>query len=37
MKERSKEVLKALKSFEEEFERLIRRDPLGEDKEERVP
>jgi ppGpp synthetase/RelA/SpoT-type nucleotidyltranferase len=37
MKERSKEVLRALKSFEEEFERLIRRNPLGKDKEERLP
>jgi len=35
MKERSKEVLNALKSFEEEFERLIRRDSLGHDTEER--
>lgn len=36
MKERSKEVLKALQLFEEEFERLIRRDPLGHETE-RVP
>jgi hypothetical protein len=37
MKERSKEVLKALKSFEDEFERLIRRYPLRDDREKRVP
>jgi hypothetical protein len=33
MKERSREVLKALKSFEEEFERLFQRYPLEQDKE----
>ncbi len=37
MKECSKDVLKALKSFEEKFERLIRPDPLVEEKEKRWP
>jgi len=37
MKQCSKDVLKALKAFEEEFERLIRCDPLAEEKEKRWP
>ena len=28
MRQRNSEVLKALKAFEEEFERLVQRDPL---------
>ena len=29
MQQRTSEVLKALKAFEDEFERLVRRDPLS--------
>jgi len=31
MQERTKEVLGSLEAFEEEFENLIRLDPLGQD------